>query len=163
MWNEYNCAVVWAFSGIAFLGIEMKTDLFQSCGHCWVFPICWHIECSTFTASSFRIWRHGNPPHYSCLKNPMDRGAFVVHRIAKSQTRLKQGEFSSFFFFICSSVFEVWYSSVIFWNFTVNCNIWKSMTSLLSLLLKNFLCLSFYLILPMKYRIFLSVPLSETM
>ena len=34
----------------------MKTDLFQSCGHCWVFKICWHIECSTFTASSFKIW-----------------------------------------------------------------------------------------------------------
>ena len=34
----------------------MKTDLFQSCGQCWVFQICWHIECSTFTASSFRIW-----------------------------------------------------------------------------------------------------------
>ena len=34
----------------------MKTDLFQSCGHCYVFQICWHIECSTFTASSFRIW-----------------------------------------------------------------------------------------------------------
>ena len=34
----------------------MKTDLFQSCGHCWVFQICWHIEWSTFTASSFRIW-----------------------------------------------------------------------------------------------------------
>ena len=34
----------------------MKTDLFPSCGHCWVFQICWHIECSTFTASSFRIW-----------------------------------------------------------------------------------------------------------
>ena len=34
----------------------MKTDLFQPCGHCWVFQICWHIECSTFTASSFRIW-----------------------------------------------------------------------------------------------------------
>ena len=34
----------------------MKTDLFHSCGHCWVFQICWHIECSTFTASSFRIW-----------------------------------------------------------------------------------------------------------
>ena len=34
----------------------MKTDLFQSCGHCWVFHICWHIECSTFTASSFRFW-----------------------------------------------------------------------------------------------------------
>ena len=34
----------------------MKTDLFRSCGHCWVFQICWHIECSTFTGSSFRIW-----------------------------------------------------------------------------------------------------------
>jgi len=34
----------------------MKSDLFQSCGHCWVFQICWHIECITFTASSFRIW-----------------------------------------------------------------------------------------------------------
>ena len=34
----------------------MKIDLFQSCGHCWVLQICWHIECSTFTASSFRIW-----------------------------------------------------------------------------------------------------------
>ena len=36
-------------------GIGIKTDLFQSCGHCWVFQICWHIECSTFIASSFRI------------------------------------------------------------------------------------------------------------
>ena len=34
----------------------MKTDLFQSCGHCWVFQICWHIECSTFTASCFRSY-----------------------------------------------------------------------------------------------------------
>ena len=34
----------------------MKTDLFQSCDHCWVFQICWHVECSTFIASSFRIW-----------------------------------------------------------------------------------------------------------
>jgi len=34
----------------------MKTDLFQSCGHCWVFQICWHIECSIFTVSSFKIW-----------------------------------------------------------------------------------------------------------
>ena len=37
-------------------GIGMKTDLFQSWGHCWVFQICWHIECSTFRASSFRVW-----------------------------------------------------------------------------------------------------------
>ena len=56
VWDECNCAAVWAFFGIAFFGIEMKTDLFQSYGHRWVFQICWHIECSTFTASSFRIW-----------------------------------------------------------------------------------------------------------
>ena len=55
VWDEWNCAVVWAFFGIAFLGTGMKTDLFQSCGHCWVFQICWHIECSIFMASSFRI------------------------------------------------------------------------------------------------------------
>ena len=42
---------------LPFFGIGVKTDLFQSCGHCWVFQICWHIECSTFTASSFRIWK----------------------------------------------------------------------------------------------------------
>ena len=43
----------------------MKTDLFQSCGHCWVFQICWHIECSTFTTSLFRIWNTstGIPSH----------------------------------------------------------------------------------------------------
>ena len=35
----------------------MKTYLFQSCGHCWVFQICWHTECSTLTTSSFRICR----------------------------------------------------------------------------------------------------------
>ena len=34
----------------------MKTDLFQSCVHGWVFQICLHFECSTSTASSFRIW-----------------------------------------------------------------------------------------------------------
>ena len=55
MWDQWNCVAVWAFFGIAFLGIGMKTDL-TVLGHCWVFQICWHIECSTFTASSFRIW-----------------------------------------------------------------------------------------------------------
>ena len=51
--------IVWKFElslALPFFGIGMKTDLFQSCGHCWVFHIYWHIECSTFTASSFRIW-----------------------------------------------------------------------------------------------------------
>ena len=35
---------------------------------------------------------HGNPLQYSCLENPMDRGAWwaTVHRVAKSWTQLKQ-------------------------------------------------------------------------
>ena len=32
---------------------------------------------------------HGNPLQYSCLENPMDRGA-TVHRVTKSWTQLKQ-------------------------------------------------------------------------
>ena len=36
------------------LGLEWKLT-FSSPVHCWVFPICWHIECSTITVSSFRI------------------------------------------------------------------------------------------------------------
>ena len=39
---------------LPFFRIGMKTDLFQSCGHCWVFQICWHVDCNTFTTSSFR-------------------------------------------------------------------------------------------------------------
>ena len=33
---------------------------------------------------------NGNPHQYSCLGNPMDRGAWwtIVHGVAKSQTRL---------------------------------------------------------------------------
>ena len=33
---------------------------------------------------------NGNPLQYSCLENPMDRGAWwaIVHRVTKSQTRL---------------------------------------------------------------------------
>ena len=39
-WFEHSLA-------LPFFGIGMKTDLLQSCDHCWVFQICWHIVCST--------------------------------------------------------------------------------------------------------------------
>ena len=44
-----------AHSLVFFLGIGMRIDLFQSCGHCWVFQVCWHIECNTLMASAFRV------------------------------------------------------------------------------------------------------------
>ena len=56
MWNEGNCTnVLTLFCDIALVWVWMKTDLFQSCGQCWFFQICWHIEWSISTASSFRI------------------------------------------------------------------------------------------------------------
>ena len=39
---------------------------------------------------------NGNPLQYSCLENPMDRGAWraIVHRVAKSQTGLSDFTFT---------------------------------------------------------------------
>ena len=50
VWDECNCAVVWALFGIAFLWDWNENWPFRSCGHCWIFQICWHIECSTFNS-----------------------------------------------------------------------------------------------------------------
>ena len=38
---------------------------------------------------------NGNPLQYSCLENPMDRGALwaIVHRVVKSRTRLSDFTF----------------------------------------------------------------------
>ena len=75
-----------------FFGIGMKTDLFQSCGHCWVFQICWHIQCRTFTASSFRIWN-------SSTGSPSPPLALFVVMLSKAHLtsiagRLAVGEWS---------------------------------------------------------------------
>ena len=45
-----------------------------------------------FSGSSIKGEGNGNPLQYSCLENPMDRGAWwaAVHRVAQSRTRLKQ-------------------------------------------------------------------------
>ena len=43
---------------------------------------------------------NGNPLQYSCLENPMDRGAWwaVVHGVAKSQTQMSATSLSLFTF-----------------------------------------------------------------
>ena len=56
VWDECNCVVVWAFFGIAFLWDWNENWPFPVLWPLLSFQICWHIECSTFTASSFRIW-----------------------------------------------------------------------------------------------------------
>ena len=47
-WFEHSLALL-------FFGTGMKTDLFQSYGHCWVFQICWQTESSTLTPSSLGL------------------------------------------------------------------------------------------------------------
>ena len=51
-----------------------------------------HKRCRFYPwTGRFPVGGNGNPLWYSCLENPMDRGAWwvTVHRIAKSQTQLK--------------------------------------------------------------------------
>ena len=54
--DECNCVEVWAFFGIAFLRDWKENWAFQVLWPLVSFLNCWHIECSTFTASSLRIW-----------------------------------------------------------------------------------------------------------
>ena len=56
VWDECNCAVVWASFGTAFLWDWNENWSFPVLWPRCLFQICWHIEWSTFTASSFRIW-----------------------------------------------------------------------------------------------------------
>ena len=53
---ETSAIVQWLAHSLVlpFLGVGMRIDFFQSCGHCWVFQICWHNEYKTLMASSFR-------------------------------------------------------------------------------------------------------------
>ena len=73
-----------------FFGIGMKTELSQSWGHCWVFQICWHIECNTFTASPFRIWNSstGNPspPLWKKQENSRKTSISVLLTVPKTLT-----------------------------------------------------------------------------
>ena len=56
MWNECNCEVVWTSFGIAGLWDWSENWPFPVLWPLLSFQICWHIECSTFTASSSRVW-----------------------------------------------------------------------------------------------------------
>ena len=74
---------------LPFFGIEMKTEFFQSFGQCWIFQICWHIECSTFTASSFKIWNSstGIPSPPLALSVVMLRKAHLTSHSRMSGSR----------------------------------------------------------------------------
>ena len=70
---------------------------------------------------------NGTPLQYSCLENPMDRGAWctVVHGVARSQTRLT--DFTFTFHFHALEKEMATHSSVLAWRIPgqlVGCHLW---------------------------------------
>ena len=65
------------------------TEFFHFCGHCWVFQMCWHIECKTFIASFFRIWNSStgiSSPPLDCLVLMLPKAHLTLHsRISVSR------------------------------------------------------------------------------
>ena len=55
MCNKCNCVVVWISLDVTLCAIGMKTNFSRLVG-CWIFQICWHVECSTLAVSSVKIW-----------------------------------------------------------------------------------------------------------
>ena len=90
----------------------MKSDVFQSCGDYWVFQIHWHIECSTFTELSLRIWNSsiGMPSLPLALFIMMLSKAHLTSHSRMSGYRWvitpswSSGSWSSFLY--CSSVYS---------------------------------------------------------
>ena len=64
VWSECSCAVVWAF-----LGIGMKTDLFQFCGHC-----CHHFMANRWinNVKSDKCYFLGLPNHCRWWLQPLN-------------------------------------------------------------------------------------------
>ena len=81
-------AIVWLFEhslALPFFGIGMKADLFQSCGHCWVFQICdiQNRYCSNCVNWNFLVFSETQKlrlflvfpfTFHSCCRNPVLRG-----------------------------------------------------------------------------------------
>ena len=109
LWDECNCAVVWTFCGIAFLWDWNENWPFPVLWPLLHFQICWHIKCSTFTASSFRIWNSstGIPSPPLALFIVMLPKAHLTSHSRMSGSRwviiplLSSGLWRSFVVFLC--------------------------------------------------------------
>ena len=78
----------------------MKYSMIASTGLCWASQVVLVVKNPPANAGDIRdmgsfpgLGRstgggHGDSPQYSCLENPMDRGAWqaMVHEVIKSQT-----------------------------------------------------------------------------
>ena len=123
----------------------MKTDLFQSCGHCWVFQICWHIECSTLTASSFRIWNSSigiSPPPLALFVVMLSKAHLTSHsRMSGSRWVITPSWLSGSWrsFLSSSSVYSCHLFNIFCYVHTISVLYWAPLCIKCSLGISNFL------------------------
>ena len=101
---------MWVLLTMSWLTNQVN-DIFWICGHhnTWNFSICF-IPCCMYGEGN------GIPLQYSCLENPMDRGAWwaAFHGVVRSQTGLS--DFTLTFHFHALEKEMATHSSVLAWR-----------------------------------------------
>ena len=149
-WNKCNFLVVWTSFGITFLWYWNESWPFQSCGHCWVFQICWHIECNTLTASSFRIWISST----GILSHPLPLFVVILPKVhLTSHSRISGSRWVTTLSWLSGSLrLFIFYSSVYF------CHLFLiSSASVSTLLFLSFIVPIFVWNVPFVSPIFLEI------
>ena len=95
---------------LPFFEIGMKTDFFQSYGHCWVFHIRWHIKCRTLTASPFMIL-NSSPP--LALFVVMLLKAHLTSHSRLSGSRWIEPRYLMFDIMVISTWFTAWFIALL--------------------------------------------------
>ena len=126
----------------------MKTDVFQSCDHCWVLQICWHIECSTFTASSSRIWN-------SSTGIPSSPLALFIVLLSKAHLTSHSRMSGSRWVITPSWLSESWRSFFFYRSSVFSCHLFLISASLRSIPFLSFIEPIFAWNVPFVSRIFL--------
>ena len=89
-----------------------------TCSGFYIYSICIHIFLSLLSYQQSLNSKEGNSTllQYSCLENPMDRGAWwaAVHRVIRSQTRLSDFTFTFHFHALEKAMAS--HSSVLAWR-----------------------------------------------
>ena len=89
-WPRVSC-----IAGRLFTNWVTNRSCLSICKYIYIYNLCWGYSLTIFQLFHLVLivgpkGGNGNPPQYSCLENPMDRGAWwaTTHGIAKSRTRL---------------------------------------------------------------------------
>ena len=134
------------------LGLEWKLTFSSPVATAEVFQICWHIEFSTFTTSSFRIWNSttGIPsPPLALLAAVLPKAHLTSH------SRMSDSEWGTIPLWLSWSLRSSLYSSSVY-SF---CLFLISSTSIRCLPFLSFIVPSFVWNVPLIFPIFLEISL----